>query len=265
MTRKHQATEQLSFEDALARVQRIDSFTRKLIARLGRIRPLAQGAKIVEIGSAQGACLITLTKLGFAAIGIEPWRAAREVALRLAEHQQCVLDIREGFAESLPLEDKSCDAVIAKNVFEHVLDADASFREVFRVLKPGGVFWFSAASSVCPRQKEIDGFPLFPWYPDALKRRIMSWGKRKKPHLVGHTETPAINWFTPRKARRMLRQVGFGDIYDRWDLRLSSEGGGVYRLALGSIRSCSLGKLLADLFCEGCAYATVRPQPTGEQ
>jgi len=259
MTHQRKATESRSYEEVLPQFTRSQGFADTLVRRLAHVGVLSHGAKVVEIGCAQGALAVCLSKRGFNVIGIEPWAEARQVALRLAKHEECVLDIRNGTAESIPLADKSCDLVVASNVIEHVLDVEAAFGEVFRILKPSGVFWFSAASSVCPRQKEIDGFPLFPWYPNAFKLRIMDWAKRKKPHLVGHTKTPAINWFTALKARRMLRRAGFARVYDRWDLRLLSEGGWAYRVALRVIRLCYFTRLCADFVCEGCAYAALKP------
>jgi len=39
----------------------------------------------------------------------------------------------------LPFADRSFDAVFSTNTFEHVMDLDTVFRELFRVLRPGGV------------------------------------------------------------------------------------------------------------------------------
>src|SRR5438093_9182922 len=40
----------------------------------------------------------------------------------------------------LPLEDASVDIVVADYVLEHLIDPAATEREVFRILKPGGLF-----------------------------------------------------------------------------------------------------------------------------
>jgi SAM-dependent methyltransferase len=47
---------------------------------------------------------------------------------------------REGFGESIPYEDESFDVVVSDNVLEHLDNPLDVFREVHRVLRPGGVF-----------------------------------------------------------------------------------------------------------------------------
>ena len=258
MARKHHAPERLSFDQALARLPVIEAHLKKILARLERVRPLGPRAKVLDIGAAQGLFLIACARHGLDAVGVEPSDAARELARRLAEHEGTAVRILPGTAESLPLPDEQFDFAHANSVIEHVGDAAAAFGEVFRVLKPGGVFWFSAASSMCPRQREIAWFPAFGWYPGRLKRRIMEWAGKNRPHLIGHTATPAINWFTPGKARRMLRQAGFSRVYDRWDLRLPAEGGKLHAAALRLIRSCGPSKLIAEVLVPHCSYAAVK-------
>lgn len=43
-------------------------------------------------------------------------------------------------AETIPLEDSSCDIVVCDNVLEHLPEPIKVFREVARVLRPGGLF-----------------------------------------------------------------------------------------------------------------------------
>jgi len=163
-----------------------------------------------------------------------------------------------GKAESLPYGPDTFDVIHAANVIEHVLDVEEVFKETYRILKPGGVFWFNSASAMCPIQQEIRGFPLFGWYPDSLKRRIMNWVKDNKPQLVGNTRTPAINWFTTSKACALLQKHGFRRVYDRWDLRGENEAGRLYRSALRVIRATKFSKALADVFVPGCSYAATK-------
>jgi SAM-dependent methyltransferase len=51
------------------------------------------------------------------------------------------LDVaRIGTAEEIPAEASTYDVIFADNVLEHLLDPDRVFKEVFRALKPGGIF-----------------------------------------------------------------------------------------------------------------------------
>jgi 2-polyprenyl-3-methyl-5-hydroxy-6-metoxy-1,4-benzoquinol methylase len=255
-----QATEQLSYEEALARLATSEGYARKVLNRLESIRPLPpESTSVLDIGAAQGRFVIGCSRLGYRAEGVEPWAPAREMAVKLAEHAGVDVRILPGTAEATGLPSDQFDVVTCASVIEHVKDAQAAFNEVYRILKPGGIFWFATASSRSPRQREINGFPMFGWYPDSVKRRVMAWTQVHKPHLIGYTEAPAIQWFTPGKARRMLRQAGFREVlYDRWDLRQPSEGGPLYQVALRLVKLGWPTKLVADVLLPGCAYATIK-------
>ncbi|HET6441304.1 MAG TPA: class I SAM-dependent methyltransferase [Phycisphaerae bacterium] len=254
----HKATEQRTIEEALRLLPDKERHARTVLERLKQMVPIPAGAFILDVGSAQGSTLIALARQQYKAVGVEPWAEAREVAAQLAAGQGVQIEVADGVAEALPFAPETFRVVLAESVLEHVLDAAAAMAEACRVLEPGGIFWFSSASSLSPRQDEIAGFPCFGWYPDRLKRRIMAWAKVHKPHLVGHTQTPAINWFTPWKARRMLRTAGFRRVYDRWDLRQPSEGGRLHALLLRVIRLSPVTKCMADVLVGGCAYAAVK-------
>ena len=256
--RRHIATEQQSIEEILKALPGKKKWAEAVFSRVSRIVTLPGRAKVLDVGAAAGGFVVACSQLGYWCEGVEPWGEARLNGRRLSEHLGCPIHIVDGTAESIPYDDETFDMVHAASVIEHVLDVDKAFEEIHRVLKPEGVFWFSAASAMCPRQGEIRGFPLFGWYPDPLKRRIMNWAKDARPHLVGYTRTPAINWFTPWKARNLLRRHGFKAVYDRWDIRGETEGGRVYGLGLRVIRSTKLTKIIADVAVPSCSYAAVK-------
>lgn len=57
----------------------------------------------------------------------------------LAEQDPGNLELHEGGVEALPFDDESFDQVITNGVLNLVPDKDAAFREIHRVLRPGGI------------------------------------------------------------------------------------------------------------------------------
>ncbi len=249
-----QAVESFSVEQARELLPWTEAWISRLLSRLA-LRLPAGSLDVLDVGSAQGRALIALHRLGHRAAGVEPSASAIDTCRELSGSEGLELEVRQGTAEALPYEGGRFDLVIAMSVMEHVEDLDASLREIHRVLRPGGVFWFSSASSRSLRQNEISRLPLFGWYPDRLKRRIMLWAKDQYPHLVGYTEAPAIHWWTPRKAKRMLTRAGFSDVWDRWELRTEEETSGRLRPLLSLAKRSSAVRLVGDVLIEGTAFA----------
>lgn len=103
---------------------------------------LEQGETVVDIGCGAGVdSLIAARQVGpeGRVISVDMTAEMREktrtgaAALGLAN-----VDVREGFAESLPVDDAVADVVISNGVINLCPDKQAVFREMFRVLKPGG-------------------------------------------------------------------------------------------------------------------------------
>jgi SAM-dependent methyltransferase len=106
------------------------------------VGPLAPGAHVVDIGSGAGTDLLLAARhVGPAgrAIGIDMTAEMRERARAGARH--CGLaqvEVLFGDATSLPLADASVDVVISNGVLNLVPEKDRAFREIARVLRPGG-------------------------------------------------------------------------------------------------------------------------------
>lgn len=254
---KEQATERADLETALARIPEADAFLDRQLKRIEPFFPLRPPARVLDVGAAQGVTLTALAKRGFQAVGVEPWAPAIEVSDQLAHACGVQLDIRPGVAESLPFEDESVDFVNAYSVLEHVDDPDLALREAFRVLRRPGAFLFSTVSAISPFQAEIASFPLFPWYPPPLQRRIMNWATEKRPALVGNTTRPAIHWFKHRDVRRSLHDAGFAEVVDRWQLRRGERDGALGRVIdlAGSNRAV---RLAGDVAASGMEYLAVK-------
>ena len=126
----------------------------------------AVGEKVIDIGSGAGFdAMIAAGAVGpkGAVVGVDMTPAmlerATELVARLGfDH----LEFREGLAEDLPVVDGWADLVISNGVLNLVPDKVKAYREVFRVLRPGGRIQIG---DVCV-EREV---------PEAAKRDIDLW------------------------------------------------------------------------------------------
>ena len=64
------------------------------------------------------------------------------------------VEFREGYAEKLPVDDGWADVVISNGVINLCADKQATFAEIFRVLRPGGRLQFADIANGNPVPEE---------------------------------------------------------------------------------------------------------------
>lgn len=106
---------------------------------LAKLKP---GETVLDLGSGGGLdCFLAAKQVGESGrvIGVdmtpEMLARARSSATRLKMQN---VEFREGFLESLPVDDASVDAIISNCVINLSPDKPQVFREMYRALKPGG-------------------------------------------------------------------------------------------------------------------------------
>jgi arsenite methyltransferase len=118
----------------------------KRFAGLGnphRVGPIETGQAVLDIGSGAGMDLLLAARRtgpGGKAIGIDPTAAMRNLATSFARETGLseIVEIRNGRSDEIPVEDESIDVVITNGVINLTPDKNVAFREIARVLRPGG-------------------------------------------------------------------------------------------------------------------------------
>lgn len=93
------------------------------------------GGRILEIGCAYGMVIRTMADtLGAAPFGAEPSDNASASAREVAQ-----VDILGRFIHEVPTERGPFDLILFSHVLEYIVDQDAVFASIRRLLKPGGI------------------------------------------------------------------------------------------------------------------------------
>lgn len=144
------------------------------------------GKRLLAIGCGDGQNLIAFAKQGAVLVGIDPEEEQVRRAQERVQREGVKVAVYHSSLEALPsVPDQSQDVVFSVDVFAHVERLDRCFAEVFRVLRPGGVFVFRVA------------------HPFS---RIVS---AAKPWIVERSywdETSEWDWDSPERAPRAGRQ-----------------------------------------------------------
>lgn len=100
--------------------------------------------RMLEIGAGTGFFTLNLMQAGLARTAVVTDISPGMVDVAVRNGQALGLDVtgRTADAEGLPFDDAEFDLVIGHAVLHHIPDLDLAFREILRVLKPGGRFVF---------------------------------------------------------------------------------------------------------------------------
>ncbi len=98
--------------------------------------------RVLEIGLGSGLNLSFYGKRVSSVTGVEPSAELLALARRRLKMVSVAVDLIEGSAETLPLEDRSVDTVVTTWTLCTIPDAGRALREARRVLRPGGRLLF---------------------------------------------------------------------------------------------------------------------------
>lgn len=161
--------------------------TAALLAETG----LAHGARVLDVGSGTGLAGECLAKLGFTNLDALDYSAdmLKTAAAKKYNNNPVYQDLIEADLNApLSLADSSYDAMICTGTFTHAHVGAGCLDELFRVLKPGGLF-------ACTVHKDV-------WMPGGFEEKVKSLaelGKLKTRGMVMdiyyETDDEPQGWF----------------------------------------------------------------------
>ena len=101
-----------------------------------------QGLKVLDVGCGGGFSSEFMAAKGVVVSGIDQSAKCIQAAQKHAESNGFKIDYRQAVAEKIPYGNATFDAVVCVDVLEHVDNVEQVILEVYRVLKPNGLFLF---------------------------------------------------------------------------------------------------------------------------
>jgi SAM-dependent methyltransferase len=158
------------------------------------------GRTVLDIGCGDGTFAIELAKRGGVVVGVDSSPAMLEAARTLARQQDADIEFHVAAAEQLPFRAEQFDIVTAITILCFIEDATPVFREIERVLCPGG--------------RLVIG-ELGKWSTWAMARRIRAWlGSRLWQQ--GYFRTAGRLRRLASHAGLVVQQVRGAIYYPRW-------------------------------------------------
>jgi ubiquinone/menaquinone biosynthesis C-methylase UbiE len=123
--------------------ERIERYVHRL--RINKLGNLLQGARCIDFGCGHGNFAHALIQEGAAYVyGIDFGEQSIAYALNARDHLGVSprrIEFKLESVYSVSQDDNGFDFAIQNGVFHHLENEDDAYREVWRVLKPGGWFW----------------------------------------------------------------------------------------------------------------------------
>ncbi|OKH20751.1 bifunctional 2-polyprenyl-6-hydroxyphenol methylase/3-demethylubiquinol 3-O-methyltransferase UbiG [Chroogloeocystis siderophila] len=101
-----------------------------------------QGLKALDVGCGGGFSCEFMAELGVDVYGIDQSQKCVEAATNHAVNSGFEINYCYGMAEDMPYPENYFDVVVCVDVLEHVESVPCVVSEIFRILKPNGLFFF---------------------------------------------------------------------------------------------------------------------------
>ena len=165
------------------------------------VKSLPEGGSVLDAGCGAGPLAVELVGRGFFVHGVdvsEQMIAACRKNLEAKGFEPSSYALTHGDVFKAGFEDGQFDCVSALGFLQYQDDEVASLRELYRVLKPGGVLFVSGPTKI----RVSNWFGLAPMY------RKLRWGSvLPEGHRV--LDTISDHYYTPGRMKSLLSEAGF--------------------------------------------------------
>lgn len=156
-----------------------------------------KGLRVLDIGCGGGLLCEPLARLGATVVGVDASEKNIKIAKLHAASSELTIDYRAGTAESLAEAGEQFDIVTALEIVEHVADVDLFIQSVSKLVKPGGLAFFSTINRT-PKSylmAIVGAEYVMRWLP----RGTHEWKKFLKPsEMAQHFATNDLTLKTQR-------------------------------------------------------------------
>lgn len=153
-----------------------------------------QGLKVLDVGCGGGFSCEFMAARDVIVSGIDQSQKCINAAQQHAIASGFNIDYRCGVGEQMPYADNTFDLVICVDVLEHVADVQQVLAEVFRILKPDGLFLFDTINRNF--KSKLVMILLMENILGEIQKGVHDWDK----------------FITPQELTAWMHQIGFGQI-----------------------------------------------------
>lgn len=207
------ASSRLQMYDVKSRKQKARRIIKTLKYKLGNIRKL----DILDIGASTGIIAYELAKEVKSVVGIDIDKEG--IAYANQNYKRKNLKFKLDDAMKLSFKKNCFDVVICAHIYEHVPSPQKLFKEIYKVLKPGGICYLAAVNKLWPIEPHYNLLCLS-WLPKTLA----NWYIRISGKALDYYEDPKTYWGLRKLTQQFIRleytqkilqnpqKFGYGDL-----------------------------------------------------